>query len=438
MAEPKTNEKLIFFGGAEQSALLLLWWKTRTNGDEWSEVIYMGIHPYILEEQNRMTTLRRYFHSCPELSMQEHGTAARIQEELEAAGVSTRRVGATGVLGVIRGGKGPGKRIVLRADIDALPIQDSKAVSYASRHPGVMHACGHDAHAAALLGAARALKRLENTFSGEVLLMFQPGEEYCKGARLFLEQGVLEGAERSFGLHMQSNLPVGQVAMSRGVENASVDRFTIRVLGRSAHVSTPELGADALYAAAQIVTALQGIVGRLKSPSDPALIGVGVLRSGEGYNIVAREALIEGTVRAFAPATREMIKEKLTQIAQGVAAMYNTTAEVAVEPFTRALINSGQVYDETVPAVERVVGRENLVPKEPSLGGDDMAEVMAVIPGVYAYVGSGSSAVPGSQLAHHTPGFDVDDSALPIAAGLYVEFALIQLREKAPAEIGRP
>ena len=390
----------------------------------------MGIHPLIEQDREYITALRRWFHSHPELSMKEFETARRIEEELAAIGVPTRRVGGTGVLGTIQGRRGPGKKIVLRADTDALPIRDEKTVPYASQCPGVMHACGHDAHTAALLGAARALKKLEDSLSGEIGFVFQPGEEYGKGAVLFLQDGALEGADRSFGVHMQSNLPVGQVAMNLGAENASVDHFTIRIHGRSAHVSTPELGADALYAAAQIVTALQGLVGRLKSPTDPALIGVGVLRAGEGYNIVAREAVIEGTVRCFSEETRAMINGKIADTARGVAALYNTTAEIETESFTRALINDARVYAETAPLVEKVVGRGNLVVKELSLGGDDMAEIMAVVPGVYAFVGSGSKAVPGSRLAHHTPGFDIDERCLTIAASLYVESALFWLKQR--------
>ena len=390
----------------------------------------MAIHPLIDQDRDYIISLRRWFHSHPELSMKEFETARRIEEELAAIGVPTRRVGGTGVLGVLKGRKGPGRRVVLRADTDALPIQDEKTVPYASQCPGVMHACGHDAHTAALLGAARALKKLEDSLSGEIGFVFQPGEEYGKGAVLFLQDGALEGADRSFGVHMQSNLPVGQVAMNLGAENASVDHFTIRIHGRSAHVSTPELGADALYAAAQIVTALQGLVGRLKSPTDPALIGVGVLRAGEGYNIVAREAVIEGTVRCFSEETRAMINGKIADTARGVAALYNTTAEIETESFTRALINDARVYAETAPLVEKVVGRGNLVVKELSLGGDDMAEIMAVVPGVYAFVGSGSEAVPGSRLAHHTPGFDIDERCLTIAASLYVESALFWLKQR--------
>ena len=390
----------------------------------------MAIHPLIEQDKDYIISLRRWFHSHPELSMKEFETAKRIEKELNAIGILARRVGGTGVLGVLKGRKGPGRRVVLRADTDALPIQDEKTVPYASQCPGVMHACGHDAHTAALLGAARALKKLEDSLSGEIGFVFQPGEEYGKGAVLFLQDGALEGADRSFGVHMQSNLPVGQVAMNLGAENASVDHFTIRIHGRSAHVSTPELGADALYAAAQIVTALQGLVGRLKSPTDPALIGVGVLRSGEGYNIVAREAVIEGTVRCFSQETRAMINGKIADTARGVAALYNTTAEIETESFTRALINDARVYAETAPLVEKVVGRGNLVVKELSLGGDDMAEIMAVVPGVYAFVGSGSEAVPGSRLAHHTPGFDIDERCLTIAASLYVESALFWLKQR--------
>ncbi len=390
----------------------------------------MAIHPLIDQDRDYIISLRRWFHSHPELSMKEFETARRIEEELAAIGVPTRRVGGTGVLGTIQGRRGPGKKIVLRADTDALPIQDGKAVPYASQCPGVMHACGHDAHTAALLGAARALKKLEDSLSGEIGFVFQPGEEYGKGAVLFLQDGALEGADRSFGVHMQSNLPVGQVAMNLGAENASVDHFTIRIHGRSAHVSTPELGADALYAAAQIVTALQGLVGRLKSPTDPALIGVGVLRAGEGYNIVAREAVIEGTVRCFSEQTRAMLNAKIADTARSIAALYNTAAEVENESFTRALINDAGVYAEVAPVIEEVVGKGNLVPKELSLGGDDIAEIIAAVPGVYAFVGSGSESVPGSQLAHHTPGFDIDENCLPIAASLYVESTLFWLKQE--------
>lgn len=206
----------------------------------------------------------------------------------------------------------------------------------------------------------------------------------------------------------------------------TLDRDYLTALRRHFH-SHPELSMKERETAAQIVIQLQGIMTRLKNPTDPALIGVGVLRAGDGYNIVAKEAVIEGTIRAFSPQTRQLFQEKLTQTAQSAAALYHTAAMVDITSFTCPLINDAEVYAETVPVVERVVGKENLVPKALSLGGDDMAELMAVIPGVYAYVGSGSARVPGSQLPHHTPGFDIDEDCLPIAASLYVEFARAQL-----------
>lgn len=389
----------------------------------------MAIHPLVARDREYLVSLRRHFHQHPELSMQEYHTAQRIEEELAALGIPTQRVGETGVLGILRGKGSDGKKIVLRADTDALPIQDSKTVPYASCTPGVMHACGHDAHTTALIGAARTLKQLEDNLCGEVDFVFQPGEEYGKGAVIFLESGLLAGAERSFGIHVQSDLPVGQVSMSSGPENASVDHFTIRVQGKRTHISTPELGVDALYAASQIVVALQEITTRLVAPTDPVLIGVGVLRSGEGYNIIAQDAVIEGTVRCFSPETRALVSRKIAEVAANTAATFGATTQVEIESFTCALINDPVVYAETVPVIQQVVGTENLRPKALSLGGDDMAEIIAKIPGVYAFVGSGSPAVPGSQAAHHTSEFDIHEGCLTIAASLYIEFALYQLKE---------
>ena len=200
--------------------------------------------------------------------------------------------------------------IALRADIDALPVEDQKTVAYRSQVPGVMHACGHDAHTTALLGGARLLVENRSRFGGEVRLLFQQAEEIGYGARVFLREGLLEGAQRVFGLHTASDLPVGKIGVRSGPNNASVDHFKITVEGRGAHVSTPQLGADALYIASQIVVGFQGIVTRLTSPTDPVILGVGTLHAGEGYNVVARQAVLEGTVRAFSPDRSGMASER--------------------------------------------------------------------------------------------------------------------------------
>ena len=256
------------------------------------------------EMQPDLAALRREFHEHPELSLEEHRTAARIEEELDKLGISHRRVGETGVWATIRGEKPGDKAVALRADIDALPIEETNDVGYRSRAAGVMHACGHDAHAACLLGAARLLKQGCADFGGEVRLIFQPGEEIGKGAKPFIEAGVLAGAGRVFGLHTAAEVPSGTVGLKPGLNNAGVDFFRITVKGKSAHVSQPQLGVDALYIASQIVVAVQGIVTRTYSPVEPVIVGIGKMQAGTTYNAIAAEAMLEGTTRTVSHESR--------------------------------------------------------------------------------------------------------------------------------------
>ena len=225
-------------------------------------------------ERSYLVELRRDFHRHPELGLCEFRTAKRIEEELERFRIPHRRVGETGVLGILRGdGLGTGT-IVLRADIDALPIQETNPVEYCSQTPGIMHACGHDAHTACLLVAAKLLSERRADFGGEVRLVFQPAEEIGQGARPFVEAGVLDGADRVFGIHTASDLPSGTIGLKPGLNNAAVDHFRIMILGKSAHVSTPQLGADALYIASHTVVALQSLVTRLTSPVEPVTLAL--------------------------------------------------------------------------------------------------------------------------------------------------------------------
>lgn len=371
--------------------------------------------------------LRRHFHMHPELSMEEFETADKIETVLQSASIPTQRLGETGVLGIIKGEKSGGKIIVLRADTDALAIEDAKEVSYASQTPGVMHACGHDAHTAALLGAALSLQDSRADFGGEIRLIFQPGEEYGKGAKPFLEAGVLENVYRVFGIHVDSSMDSGKVALNPGVENASVDHFTIHITGKSAHVSTPQKGVDALYAATQIVNALQGIVSRLKNPLDPIVLGIGVLQAGDAYNILAQHARIEGTIRAFSPESRKFVNEKLQEIATGTGALYGAQVTVETEDFASPVINDAGVYTEVVAVAEKLVGKENVQSKQPSLGGDNVSDFLEQAPGVYAYVGSRNPQKPYTAIAHHNDAFDIEEDAVILAAKLHRNFALAAL-----------
>ena len=374
--------------------------------------------PYLL-------ALRRGFHQNPEVSLQEFRTAKRIEEELDCFGIDHSRVGDTGVLGVLRSQRAAGPVLVLRADMDALPIQETSGVPYCSAVPGVMHACGHDAHTACLLGAAKILSARRSDLGGEIRFLFQPAEEIGQGARRFLEAGALKGADRVFGLHTAPDLPVGTVGLKPGLNNASVDHFTIRVKGKAAHVSTPQLGVDALYIASQIVVSVQALVTRMTSPVEPVIIGVGKLQSGTTYNAVAESAVLEGTTRTISHQSRENIKALVSRTAQHMAALYGGTAEIEWEDFASPLINDPEVCRELSAVVESLLGADKVATDRTlSLSGDDFAEFLLHTPGAYAYLGTGNAAKPNTLVSHHNGNFDLDEDALAVGAGRYAGYAL--------------
>ncbi len=387
------------------------------------------VKPFIEEQREKLILLRRYFHRHPELSMQEYHTAEKIEEELGKLQIPHQRVGETGVLGVIGTETDKGSIIILRADIDALRIQDRKQTPYTSVNEGVMHACGHDAHIAALLGAAAVLKEKEKRLNGRIRLFFQQGEEFGQGARVFIKEGLVEGADRIFGIHVASNIPVGNIGLSAGPVNASVDHFVINVTGKSAHVSTPHLGVDSLYAASQIVNALQAIVSRQTDPADTVVVGIGVLHAGDAYNIVAGNAVIEGTTRCFTQETRERTNRRIIEIAETVGRANGAVVNVEFEDFASPLVNDEKVCDEVRQAAAGIVGEEHIIPKERSLGGDDFAEYLLRIPGAYAYVGTGNSRKPDTVAPQHADNYDIDEEGILIAANLYTDYALKVLTE---------
>ena len=376
--------------------------------------------------------LRREFHRYPELSMQEFRTAKRIGEELDHLGIPHIRVGETGVLGTIRGsGKGGGV-VVLRADIDALPIQETSGAEYCSAADGVMHACGHDAHTACLLGAAKLLSQQREEFGGEVRLVFQPGEEIGQGAKPFVEAGALNGAVRVFGLHVASDLPAGTVGLKPGLNNAAVDQFKITVHGKSSHVSTPHLGIDALYIASQIVVALQGIVTRMTSPVEPVIIGVGKLTAGTTYNALAETAVLEGTTRTVSQDSRERIQALVTQTAQSITSLYGGSTELHWADFAAPLINDPEACREAAAVAETLFEQEHVLTDRPlSLSGDNFAEYLRHVPGAYAYLGSGNPALPNTMSPGHNGNFDIDENVLVLGARLCAEYAVSILHSAA-------
>lgn len=391
----------------------------------------MALKDYVLEQKEYLTSMRQYFHAHPEVSLQEYHTCERIEKELDLAGIPHRRVGETGVYAWIDGKKETADQkkasriMVLRADIDALAMEDLKTVPYHSENPGVCHACGHDAHAATLLTAARILKSKEAEFSGQIRLFFQQAEEIGAGARLFVQDGLLDGAARMFGAHVSSRLESGKIALTAGPQNASCDYFKIKVTGRGAHVSTPHLGIDAAYIASQIVVNLQSIVARSTNPLETVVVGVGVVRAGTQYNIVAEHAEIEGTTRSFLPEVREFTNRRVREIAEQTARMYGAEAEVEFKDFAAPLINDVQAVKEVTAVTEQLICREQIVSDyEKALGADDFADYLAVTRGMYAFVGTHSEKKPGSGVAHHHGLFDLDEEALLLSCNVYVDYAL--------------
>lgn len=369
--------------------------------------------------------LRRYFHTHPEVSRKEFNTANRIEEELHALGLETKRVGETGVYTEIHGEKEGNKTIVLRGDIDALPVKEEHICAYTSTNEGVMHACGHDAHAASLLGAAKLLVNNKDSFGGTVRLCFQQAEEIGYGGMVFVNEGYLDGADRSFAIHMKSNVPVGSVMAMEGANNASVDWFGIKVHGLSAHVSTPELGIDTAYIASQIVVSLQALITRRTSPMDHVLLGIGKINAGTAYNVIAQEAYIEGTLRALNPDTRTQVINEMNELVTSIAKMYGGSAEVEWKKFTSMLINDAKSTAEVQSVTKRLFGEDKIITlRKSSLGGDDFAEFINRVPGCYAFVGSGNQNIPETLAAHHNSHFDIDENALFNATLLYVAYAM--------------
>lgn len=379
---------------------------------------------------NDVIALRRYFHQHPEPSLKEYETIKRIKEELDKLDIPYESVGETGALGTIQGGKGPGKTILLRADIDALELEDAKNKPYKSLKPGLHHACGHDGHTSALLGAAKILKNHQDEFFGTIKLAFQQAEEIGAGARQFVRGGYVEDVDQVFGIHVSSSTPVGKVEITSGATNASCDIFKIKVRGESSHVGRPHLGKDALLAAAAITVELQSIVARELDPLDQAVVAVGVLNAGTRYNIVANEATLEGTVRTFSHETRQFVLEAVERIAHDIAKAHRTTIEFENYDAAAPLINDPIAAKRAERVATDIVGAENIITTAPkSMGADDFADFLAAAQGIYAFVGTRNPYDPDTWYGHHHENFDIDEHGLAIATEFHVVYALDFLNE---------
>lgn len=372
-----------------------------------------------------MVADRRDIHRHPELGYEERRTAALVAARLRELGLPVRvGVGGTGVIGLIRG-RQPGKTVLLRADMDALPILEENQTSYVSTTPGVMHACGHDAHTAILLGVARLLVERQEEIRGTVKLMFQPAEEGGAGAQRMIDDGVLDDppVDAAFGLHVDAERYVGQIAVRSGPSMASADRFTITVRGRGGHAASPHRTVDPIIVAAQIITALQTIVGREVSPIEPAVVTVASLTAGTTYNVIPDTATIRGTVRAFSSEVRQLMQERIGDLARGIASALRASAEVDYRVGYPVLVNHAAMVELAREALGGLLGPRAIVDREPVMGAEDFAFILQRVPGAFLHLGVRHPTWKTPRPVH-TATFDLDEAALPVGAAALVAIAL--------------
>ena len=376
----------------------------------------MASKPAVREPDAAVTehllTHRRELHGTPELSFKEVDTAHYIAERLETLGVDklTEGVGGTGVVAEIRGEQ-PGRTVLVRADMDGLPLTETANVPFRSTRAGVMHACGHDVHMAIALELARWLAEHRPALPGMVRFAFQPAEEQAGGARAMIDAGVLDGVDRVVGLHVWSQLPTGQIGVPPGVVMASADMFTLVIRGRGGHGAQPHLTIDAVVIAAEVVTALQTLVSRETSPVAPVVITLGSVHGGSAANIVAGEVVIQGTLRTFDAALRRHLLVRIAQVAEGIAGTMRGSSEFRHDSGTPPTINDPAMATLVSEAASGVVGKDAVVPLEPLMVGEDFAYFLEARPGCFFLLGG---APEGAPVVHHTPEFRIDERCLPI------------------------
>ena len=368
-------------------------------------------------EIRELTDTRRFFHKIPELGFRERETATAIATRLREYGYSVRTgVAETGVVGLLGEGES-GPTILLRADIDGLPIQEQNTCEYTSIHPGVMHACGHDGHIAIGLLVAKRLANVGSNLRGCVKFAFQPAEELLSGAQRMVDDGVMENpkVDAAFGLHLWNNLDVGTVGVVAGPMMASVDRFEIVVKGKGGHGAMPHQTVDAVLVASHVVTALQTIVSRNIDPLDSAVITVGTIQGGSAFNVIAETATLTGTVRTFDRATHETIPASIERVVAGQCQALGANYDLHYQRLCQPTVNDPEMAKLARTAASEVVGTENVVDTREARTtcGEDMSVFLNHVPGCYFFIGSRNRA-KGLDRPHHSSGFDFDEAALPI------------------------
>jgi amidohydrolase len=371
--------------------------------------------------REKLIQQRRELHMHPELSNREEQTAKLIAERLRALGLDEVKtgVGKYGVVGLLKGAK-PGPVVAVRADMDALPIEETINVPYKSKNPGVKHACGHDVHMTVELGVAEVLSKMRDRINGSIKFIFQPAEEgpppgEKAGAKFMIEEGCLENPKPSaiFGLHVMPNIEVGQIGYNIGPAMASADRFSITLRGKKVHGAYPHDGVDTIVVAAECITALQSIRSRRINTQEPLVITLGSIHGGNRFNIITDEVKLEGTMRTLNEEVRTQAIAMMKQTLAGVTSAYGASYEIDFNFYNPVTYNDPALVEATLPTMRRIVGEKNLSQPRPQMGAEDFSEYQKVIPGFFFFLGVGNKA-KGITAMIHTPEFDVDEESLVI------------------------
>jgi amidohydrolase len=379
--------------------------------------------------QDELVAIRRDLHAHPEIGFEEERTSAIVAERLAAWGIEVHRgIGKTGVVGILRTGGGNSRRIGLRADMDALPIEETTGLDCISRNPGRMHACGHDGHTTMLLGAARYLAETRE-FDGTAVFIFQPAEEGLGGARAMIADGLFERfpCDEIYGLHNSPDGPRGKVTIKAGAAMAGADFFDIRIQGRGSHGAYPHKAADPVLIAMALGQALQTIVSRNADPLEAAVVSITQIHAGSAYNVIPDTAHLAGTVRTFDEVLRDLVRTRMREIAAGLASAFGAAIEVDVRPVFSVLRNRPESADAMARAAADLFGEAALDrTARPHMGSEDFADMLRVVPGAYCWLGM----APGAAL--HNPNYRFDDEIIPLGASLLARM-VEQQSEALPA-----
>jgi amidohydrolase len=381
----------------------------------------MPIVNRVADLHNEIKEWRRDFHAHPELRYDVHRTAGSVAEKLKSFGCDevVPGIGRTGVVGVIRGRKSGSKVIGLRADMDALPLEEETGLPYKSTVPGKMHACGHDGHTAMLLGAAKYLAEARN-FAGTAVVIFQPAEEGGAGALAMVKDGLISrfGIQEVYGMHNYPGLPIGQFAIRPGAMMAAADHLQIEIEGKGGHAARPHLSIDTILVGAQMINQLQSIVARNVDPLEAAVVSVCMFQAGHTDNVIPQHAVLRGTARSLTPEVRELLHQRIGEVVEGTARLYGATAKVTYTNGYPVVVNHERQTAFAADVAREIAGRDKVdIDVPPVMGAEDFAFMLAERPGAFIFVGNGDSA------GLHHPAYDFNDETIPVGTSYWVRLA---------------